>query len=420
MPKLRTMSHFLLAQGLTTAGNLIYGFLCLRMLNITDYAMYSVMFGFMGSLTVLLNMGVSNTLAPLVAEEVSNLALIADYTASIRRIALKLYLLVAPIAMIAFAVLTRRQKWGWLIIVQMMIALSTAAWFARVSASYSAVLLLLRDRTRYYRVQIIGCFGSLALLVLFYLIHLLNIYTAIAFNVAQIIYYAAAYYHRSCHLLAIKGKTSVVMQKAVIRLALPNLPSTIFYAIQGQVSILLITAFGQDPSSIAGIGALGRLGQIFVLFAQMNPILIEPFFAKLPAARFKRIYVGGVLATACFVSFASALAFLFPEVFLWILGPKYQNLRIEVGLAILGSAIRFLNGFMWTVNSSRRFVYWGNNLSIIIGTLTIQALFLWKSDLSTVRMVLILNITTAFVEMFSIGAGSIYGFWRGPKKLIDD
>jgi hypothetical protein len=152
----------------------------------------------------------------------------------------------------------------------------------------------------------------------------------------------------------------------------------------------------------------------------MNPILIEPFFAKLPDRRFKRIYAGGVLAVACFASFAAALAFLFPEVFLWILGSKYQNLRIEVGLAILESAIRFLNGFMWTVNSSRRFVYWGNNLSIIVGTLTVQALFLWKSDLSTVRMVLILNIATAFVEMFSIGAGSIYGFWRGPKKIVTD
>ena len=65
VPKFRTISHFLLAQGLTTAGNLIYGFLCLRMLNISDYAMYSVMFGFMGTLTVLLNVGVSNTLAHL-------------------------------------------------------------------------------------------------------------------------------------------------------------------------------------------------------------------------------------------------------------------------------------------------------------------------------------------------------------------
>src|SRR6185437_2401348 len=112
----------------------------------------------------------------------------------------------------------------------------------------------------------------------------------------------------------------------------------------------------------------------------------------------------------------SALAFLFPEAVLWILGPKYQDLRIEVGLAILGSSIRFLNGFMWTVNSARRFVYWGNNLSTIAGTLTVQAVFLWRSDLSTVRGVLILNIATAIVEMLSIGSGAIYGFWHGPKQ----
>ena len=416
-PKLRAVTHFLLAQGLTMAGNLIYGFLCLRMLNITDYAMYSVMFGFMGTLTVLLNAGVSNTLAPLVGEQVYNLSLIADYTASIRKIALKLYLIVTPPGMIVFAILTKRQKWGWAVIVQMIIALGVAAWFARVSASYSAVLLLLRDRTRYYRIQIVGCLGSLALLILCDRIHLLNIYTAIALNVAQITYYAIAYYRRATELLVVKGQSSHSKQKAIIRLSLPNLPSIVFYAVQGQISVLLITAFGKNSSSIAGIGALGRLGQLFVLFAQMNPVLIEPFFAKLSAARLKRLYGAGVICVVCFSFSVSALAFFSPEVFLWILGPKYQDLRVEVGLAILGSAIRFLNGFMWTVNSARRFVYWGNNLTIIIGTLTVQAFFLWKSDLSTVRGVLILNIVTAVVEMLSIGSGAIYGFWRGPQSI---
>jgi O-antigen/teichoic acid export membrane protein len=418
-PKLRTVIHFLLAQGLTMAGNLAYGFLCLRMLNITDYAMYSVVFGFLGSLTVLLNAGVSNTLAPLVAEEVNNLPLIADFTASIRNIALKLYVIVAPIAMIFFVTLTKRQKWGWTVIIQMVLALGTAAWFARVSASYGAVLLLLRDRTRYYRIQVVGGLGSLALLIFCYLSHLLNIYTAIALNVAQITYYAAAYYRRARQLLIVKGQSSHLKQKAIIRLSLPNLPSIIFYAVQGQISVLLITAFGKDPASIAGIGALGRLGQLFVLFAQINPVLVEPFFAKLPIGRLKRLYGAGVLAVGGFAFLASAFAFLFPEAFLWILGPKYQDLRIEVGLAIVGSSIRFLNGFMWTVNSSRRFVYWGNNLSIIIGTLTVQLLFLWKADLSTVRTVLILNIATAVVEMLSIGSGAIYGFWHGPQKIVN-
>lgn len=416
-PKLRTVTHFMVAQGLTMAANLIYGFLCLRMLNITDYAMYSVLFGFMGSLMVLLNAGVSNTLAPLIGEETSNLRLIADYTASIRRIALKLYLFVAPIAMIAFAVLTKRQNWGWAVIIQMIIALTVAAWFARVSASYGAVLLLLRDRTRYYRVQIIGGLGSLGLLVLCYFTHLLNIYTAVALNVAQILYYATAYYRRACQLLEVEGQPSHAKQRAIVRLSLPNLPSIVFYAVQGQISVLLITAFGKSAASIAGIGALGRLGQLFVLFAQMNPVLVEPFFAKLSAKRLKRLYILGIFAVASFVFFVSALAFIFPKAFLWILGSKYENLRVEVGLAITGSAIRFLNGFMWTVNSSRRFVYWGNNLSIIIGTLLVQSLFFWKGDLSTVHAVLVLNIATAIVEMLSIGSGSIYGFWRGPKSI---
>ena len=82
------------------AGNLLYGLLVVRLLPIPDYARFAVLFGFMGSLTVLLDIGISGTLAPLVGEQITNLQLIADFTASIRKIALRMYLVVAPLATI--------------------------------------------------------------------------------------------------------------------------------------------------------------------------------------------------------------------------------------------------------------------------------------------------------------------------------
>ena len=417
LPKLRQIGQFLMKQGIAMSGNMLYGLLCVRMLPVNDYAKFAVLFGYMGSLTVLLDTGITSTLAPLVGEQIDNLPLMANYVASIRRIVGRIYLVVAPIAVIIFVLLVKKQQWGIAVVGQMIVVLLVTAWFARVSSTYGAVLVIRRDRASYYRAQMIGSVGSLTLLLIFWAMHFLNIYVCILLNVAQIIYIALTYFVRARHLLGRKGVPSPQQEKSIIRLALPNIPSTVFYAIQGQITLMLITVFGHDPASVANIGALSRLSQILVFFSQMNPILVEPFFARLQESRLKRTYLATVALVTVFAGAFTALAFLFPQVFLWILGPHYSQLRVEVGLVVLGSGIRFIGGFMWVIHSARRFVYWWNNLANIICTILVQAAFLWKFELSSVSSVLIFNIASAVVALLIVIACGIYGFWRGPQKM---
>ena len=409
--------QFLMRQGIAVGCNLLYGLLCVRMLPVADYAKFAVLFGYMGSLTVLLDVGISGTLVPLVGEQIANLQLIANYVASIRRIALWMYLIVAPIACIVFIALVQKQNWGTLVIVQMLAALLVTAWFARVSSSYGAVLILRRDRSRYYRVQILGSAGSLALLVSLWALHRMNIYVAILLNVAQIMFNASNYYLRSRELLRVKGRYSAQQEKAIVRLAVPNAPGNIFFAIQGQVTLMLITLFGHTSASVASVGALSRLSQILIFFAQMYPILVEPFFAKLQATRVIRVFLAGVIILSAFATAYTALAFYYPEVFLWVLGPKYSKLRFEVSLQIMSSAISFVSSYFWIVNSSRRFVYWWNSIANIILILLVQGVFIWKLDLSQVKNVLILNVATATATLIVYASGSVYGFLRGPQKM---
>jgi hypothetical protein len=416
VPKLRQVVHFLMKQGIAMAGNLLYGLLCVRLLPVPEYAKFAVLFGYMGTLTVLLDIGVSGTLAPLVGEQITNLQLIANYLTAMRRLAQRLYLIVAPLAAVVFVFLVQRQHWGRWLVAQMVVVLLITAWFARISSAYGAVLILCRDRSYYYRVQMIGSLGSLTLLVVFWALHRMNASVGILLNVAQILFLAISYFRRTKELLGVKGESSAQKEKAIVRLALPNLPGTVFYAIQGQITLMLITVFGHT-ASVASIGALSRLSQILVFFSQMNLILVEPFFARLPAARLKRIYLASVsLITLCAAAF-SALGFLFPSIFLWILGPHYSDLRFEVGLTILASAIRYIGGFMWVIHSARRFVYWWNNLFNIVLTLAVQAAMLWKFDLSTVRGVLYLNLASAIVALVVVVSCGVYGFWRGPQKM---
>ena len=346
IPKFRQVLHFLTKQGIAIIGNSVYGLFCVHMLPIPDYAKFAVLFGFMGSLTVLLDIGISGTLAPMVGEQIENLPLIANYVASIRRIALRLYLVVAPVAGLIFVLLVRKQHWSPWVIGQMVTALLITAWLARVSASYGAVLLIRRDRARYYRAQIIGSLGSLTLLVVFWALHWVNAYVGILLNMAQIAFLASTYFFRSRVLLGVKGRASGEQERSIVRLALPNIPSIVFYAVQGQITLMLITFFGRSVTSVASVGALSRLGQILTLLAQINPILVEPYFARLAASRLRRTYFFSSLAVLTFAALFAASAFLFPSVFLWILGPTYGKLHFEVGLVVLSSSIWYVVSFL--------------------------------------------------------------------------
>jgi hypothetical protein len=256
----------------------------------------------------------------------------------------------------------------------------------------------------------------LALLGIFYAIHRFGAFTAILIGVAKIMGVAAVYYWRAHQLLGVKGTPSKEKRTAIVQLTLPAVPSVVYYALGGQISVLLITIFGRT-AAVASVGALSRLGQIFALVSPMNAILVEPYFARLPKERLKSHYLMAVAAAGACGAGMVALACIFPGLFLWVLGPKYAGLRTEVVLVILAGAIGLVGGVNASINSSRRFVYYAFVLTDNIVTLIVQAIFIWKVDLSTVKAVLWFNIAT-ITPTFIIGfLAAFYGFVRGGRRV---
>lgn len=400
------------------AGNLVYGFLCVRLLPISEYARFVVVFGFLGTLAVFMDIGFSSALLPLIGERIDNLNLIADYIASLRQLAHWLFLLIAPATMIFYPLLVQRQHWSAGVVAAMVAILLVAVWCTRVAGTYGAVLIVRRDRKMWYRAQMVSSLGTLALLGIAWGLHVLTGFVAILLNVAGIVYIATFYFFRARHLLRSTGKASREKRKAIVHFASPNLVGILFYAFQGQIALFLITYFGH-AAAVASVGALGRLGQIFVLFSQMTPLLIEPYFAKLPKTQLKRNYLGLVAVELLVCGSVTSLAHSFPGLFLWILGHNYSGLRFEVFLIMAASSVSFLSGVFWAVNNARRYVYWWNGAVAIAVTLAIQIAFIWKSNLSTVRGVLYLNLTTAAAALLINVATGLFGFVRGPRRSIE-
>jgi hypothetical protein len=411
-----TVVQFFAAQGLTLVGNLLYGLLCVRLLPTTEYAKFVVLFGVLGTLVVLTDVNFSSSLIPLIGKRVNDRKLIADYVASLRQLSYWLFALMSLVAVIAYPHLVKNRGWDWRTVWTMVAILLVACWFIRISAAYGAVLILLRDRPSWYRGQMISSLGTLALLGALWACGWLSGLTAIMLNVAGMIFVGIYYFLRGRRLLETPGEGSAEKRRAIVRLALPNVPQAIFYALQGQISLFLIAIFGHT-TAVAGVGALSRLGQMFVIFMQMNPLLVAPYFSKLPRERVAKSYLAALLAAGAGCVSFSLVAWRFPGWFLWVLGPQYQGLHTEVLLVITASAVACVSDLLWTIHAARRFVYWANNFINILGILVVQILFIAKADLSSIRAVLWLSLASNIVTLAVNAVTGIYGFVRGPREV---
>jgi O-antigen/teichoic acid export membrane protein len=416
LSKARRFLQYLPSQGITTAGNLLYGFLCVRILPKADYAKFTVVFGFLGTLGLLSDVSFSGSILPLIGDRIDNLPLIADYIASLRQLTHRIYFILVPFVIIVFPIVVRNQSWDWTIVTSMIAILLGTAWFIRISGAYGSVLIVRRDRQRWYWAQKASSLGTLALLLIFWMAHWLSAFAAILINVSGIVFISQVVYFRARHLLGTKGHASREKRAAIIHMAAPGVPGAIFYSLQGQISVLLITIFGHTEG-VANIGALGRLAQIYVVFVQLNPLLLEPYFAKISKSQFKTSYfavVAGAIALGLTITGSAAL---FPKVFLAVLGPKYGDLNFELLLVIATASVSYLTGVLYIVHTARRFIYWWSGGLTIVLVLTAQVIYIWKESLNTVSSVLILGLITTSTTLLVVILTGICGFIYGPREI---
>jgi O-antigen/teichoic acid export membrane protein len=205
-----------------------------------------------------------------------------------------------------------------------------------------------------------------------------------------------------------KQKVSVnkKYESEVLDIVKGQISYVIFFCVQGQITIWLITIFGQ-AASIAEVGALGRLGVIFALFGSVISQIVIPSFARCKSIsilrkRYLIVLFGYLLLTL----FLMGIAYLFPVEFLWILGKNYSHMTQELPFVVLSSAISSMIGLAWGLNTSRGWVK--DSWMIIPATITVQLILLMIMDLSIVINVIAFGI-------FSLTPTVVVNFYMNLK-----
>lgn len=203
------------------------------------------------------------------------------------------------------------------------------------------------------------------------------------------------------------------IRKGVWRVVRAQIPYEIYGVFQGQISVWLIAIFG-STSQIADLGALTRLGVVFVIIPQVINAVLTPRLSRCAQPeRLRIIYWQIFLAFVLFTGAVLGVVLIRPDLVLRLLGHQYSNLHKDFILAMILAGVQMLQGGALALNMSKGWVvpaYYGITLTILTQVVAFAVV-----NLSTVRGVLLAGLAVAFVNLILQLAGSEF-FIRGTFR----
>ena len=188
----------------------------------------------------------------------------------------------------------------------------------------------------------------------------------------------------------VKVEKNLDYQKNILTIVKNFIPNSIFYTFQGQISILLISIFGNNQN-IAEIGALSRFSMIFALVTPIMSSIAFPAFSRCQNQSLLKLrYWQIVLANILFGIVLIGISYFFSDQILWILGTKYSGLSSEFTLVVLLGTVGHIGGVMWGLCCAKG---WIKNMWLEIPIkLSVQIILLLFMNLSNIKEVILFGI----------------------------
>ncbi|MFM6081251.1 MAG: polysaccharide biosynthesis protein, partial [Dolichospermum sp.] len=188
----------------------------------------------------------------------------------------------------------------------------------------------------------------------------------------------------------VKSGKNIDDQKHIVTIVKKFIPNSIFYTFQGQISIILISFFG-NSQNIADIGALSRFSMIFALITPVMSSIVFPAFSRCQEKSLLKVRYGQiVIANILFGILLTGLSYLFSNQILWILGSKYYGLGYELVLVIILGSVVHIGGVMWGLCCAKG---WIKNMWLEIPIkLSVQIILLLFMNLSNIKGVILFGI----------------------------
>lgn len=408
----RIVGNFAAVQAFVQIIGFCSGILLVRYLSQKEYAYYTIANTMQGTVNLLADIGISVGLISIggrVWQDRHRFGELIRTALAIRR---KLgTIAIAVITPIMYFMLVRNGS--PVFYASVLIAVVLAGLLVQLSLGVLSVVPRLRsDLTR---IQIIDVTGALSRIVLIgSLLFLMNAGVAVLIATAVLFLQYLMLRSYTAGVVDLAAAQNEEDRREIIRLTKHLAANAIFYCVQGQITIFLIGFFAHQASSVAEVGALGRLAMIFTVVSNLLTNVFVPAFARCGQRRklgwlFLSI-VGGV---TLFSAIILGAAVFFPDQFLFVLGHKYAHLHRELILMVGAAVLNAVAGTLWALNASKAWVA-GSWLYIPL-TLATQLALIPVTDFSNVQGVLVFNLLSLVPTLFLNVVLSWRGFCRFPS-----
>jgi hypothetical protein len=390
LQRAKMVGNFASVQALVQLVGFASGILLVRRLDQNQYAYYTIANTMQGTINVLADMGISIGLISIGGRVWQDRyrfgQLITTANNFRRRLGVGAIVVVAPIL---YWMLTRNGASS--LYAAILIAAIILGLYAQFSLGVLGVVPRLRSDVS--QIQRIDLTGAIARLIVLVGCALLFLNAGVAVFVGSLAFLLQYWLLRryAAGVIDLNAPENAEDRTAMIGFIKNQAANAIFFCLQGQITIFLISFFGSKATSVAEVGALGRLAMIFAVMGQLLMNIFVPAFARCQSAvklRWQYFAIVGGVAGCCAVVLAAAA--FFPDQFLFVLGAKYSHLQRELLLMVAGTVMNVLTGTLWVLNASKAWIK-GSWLYIPL-TLATQIALIPYTDFSSVSQVLVFNL----------------------------
>jgi O-antigen/teichoic acid export membrane protein len=386
------------AQVIVQGTGLVCGIIVIRLLSTQEYAWYTLANTMLGTMTMLADGGISIGVMAEGAKVWQNKehlgSVLATGMSLKKRFALTTILVAAPL--LIYMLLSHGANWITTILI---CASLVPAFFAALSDSLLEVIPKLHQSI--HSLQKNQIVVSITRLLLSSLILFVFPFTflAILANGIPRAYGNIRLRKISNSFINPSPKVDAEIRKNILKIVKRIMPEAIYFSMSGNITIWLIAWMG-NTTSIAEMGALGRLAMFLNVFTVIFSTVIIPRFARL--GKNKNILLKRFFQTIAIVViiciFIIAITKIFPTQILWILGKNYEGLQPSLLLlSIYAACLNLLIGIIFNLYSSRGWII-NPIISIAVSISSILAGIL-LFNISTLYGVLLMNVFIAIVQL---------------------
>jgi O-antigen/teichoic acid export membrane protein len=404
----KIVGNFAIVQAVVQIIGFLSGILLVRTLEQREYAYFTIANTMQGTINLLADIGISVGLVSIggrVWQDRHRFGQLISTALSVRKkLGAVAIIIVTPV--LYFLLVKNGASFFYTAV---LIVVVLAGLLIQLSLGVLAVVPRLRSDIA--RIQTIDLTGAIArLLVLVTLMYFfLNAGVAVAVATATLLLQYAMLRKYVARVIDLGAPENAEDRAAMFGFIRKLAANAVFYCLQGQITVFLISFFARRTSSVAEVGALGRLAMIFAVLSNLLTNVFVPAFARCQSARKLRwLYaaiIGGVSAFSLMVLCGAGI---FPDQFLFVLGSKYAHLHRELLVMVGGAVLSALTGTFWALNASKAWVA-GSWLYIPL-TLATQIALIPYTDFSSVMGVLTFNLISAIPNLLLNIALSYRGF----------